>query len=126
MLYYHVIQTATAMAPPPEGAENTGGHTAVMLLFYAGLFAIFYFLLIRPQTRRNRELRNMQDSLKKGDSVITSGGLYGVVYKLKDEAVILEIAEGVRVKVQKGAITERPREAAAVAEEKGGREKPGK
>ncbi|MGK7345938.1 MAG: preprotein translocase subunit YajC [Candidatus Nitrospinota bacterium M3_3B_026] len=126
MLYYHVIQTATAMAPPPEGAPDTGGHTAIMLLFYGGLFAIFYFLLIRPQTKRNRELRNMQDSLNKGDSVITSGGLYGVVHKVKDEAVTVEIAEGVRVKVQKGAITERAREAAAGAEEKGGKDKPGK
>ncbi|MBI4666182.1 MAG: preprotein translocase subunit YajC [Nitrospinae bacterium] len=95
------------MAPAPEGAPNQEGHAVVMVLFYVALFAIFYFLLIRPQTKRNREVKSLQESLKKGDSVLTSGGMFGVIYKIKDDVVTVEIAENVRVKMQKSAILER-------------------
>ena len=74
-----------SFAPAPEGAPNSEGHTIVLILFYAALFAVFYFLLIRPQTKKNREVQNMQESLKKGDTVVTTGGIYGVVHKLKED-----------------------------------------
>ena len=101
-----VVDVLVAMAPAPEGAPQEG-HAAVMILFYAGLFAVFYFLLIRPQSKRNKETRQMQDSLAKGDRVVTTGGLFATVHKVDDDAITLEIAEGVRVKAQRGAVLER-------------------
>ena len=64
-----------------------------------GLFAVFYFMILRPQQKRQREHRAMLDSLKKGDRVITSGGIYGVVVALKDDVVVLRIAENCNVEI---------------------------
>jgi len=106
MQYDLILKVMTAMAAP-QGAENTEGHGMVMLVFYLGLFAIFYFLLIRPQSQRNKEVKDMQEALQKGDTVVTTGGIIATVYKIKDDVAILEIAEGVRIKVQRSAVSER-------------------
>jgi len=110
MLTELALRLSTALAPAPEGAPNTQGHAVVMILFYGGLFAIFYFLLIRPQTKRSKETQTMQSGLNKGDSVITSCGIYGLVHKIKDDVVTLQIADNVRVKFQLSAISSRTRE----------------
>lgn len=68
------------------------------------LFAVFYFLLIRPQTKRVKEHKQMIDSLAKGDEVVTNGGLLGKIIELGDNFVIIEIAQDVQVKVQRPAI----------------------
>ncbi|MBF0171133.1 MAG: preprotein translocase subunit YajC [Nitrospinae bacterium] len=94
------------MAPAPDGAPQEG-HALVMIVFYAALFGVFYFLLIRPQSKRNREVRELQDSLSKGDRVVTTGGIFATVHKVEEDVVTLEIAEGVRVKAQRGAVSER-------------------
>lgn len=106
MLTELALQVLTALAPAPEGAPNAEGHTMILVLFYGGLFAVFYFLLIRPQSKKNRAIRDMQSAIDKGDSVITSGGMYGTVHKVKDDVVIVQIADDVRVKFQRSAITE--------------------
>jgi len=110
MLTELLLRVATALAPAPEGAPNTEGHAMVMVIFYGGLFAVFYFMLIRPQTKRTKEVQTMQSGLGKGDSVITSSGIYGTVYKVKDDVITVQIAENVRVKMQRSAITERLKE----------------
>lgn len=110
MLTELALRLSTALAPAPEGAPDSGGHAIVMILFYGGLFAIFYFLLIRPQTKRTRETQTMQADLGKGDSVLTSGGIYGTVHKIKDDVVTLQIADDVRVKLQLSAISSRIKE----------------
>jgi len=104
------LRLLTALSPAPEGAPNTGGHAAVMILFYGGLLAIFYFMLIRPQTKRNKEIQSMQAGLSKGDSVVTTGGVYATVHKIKEDIVTLQIAENVRIKVQRSSIAERLKE----------------
>ena len=68
------------------------------------IFVIFYFLLIRPQQKRAKEHRQMLDSIKKGDKVVTSGGIYGVVESVGTNTVTLKIAENVKVKFGKGNI----------------------
>lgn len=91
---------AHAMAPPgQEGGSGFGP-----LLPILGIFVIFYFLLIRPQHKRQQEHRNMIAQVRRGDRVITSGGIYGTVEKVKDHTVILEIADKVRVELSKSAI----------------------
>jgi preprotein translocase subunit YajC len=68
------------------------------------IFLIFYFLLIRPQQRRQRELETMLKGLEKGDQVITAGGLHGKVVGITDDVLTLEIGERVRVKVSRSKI----------------------
>ena len=76
-----------------------------MLLPILGMLVIFYFLLIRPQQKRQKELQKMISALKKGDRVITASGLYGTVAGLRDDVVVVEIADGVKVEMLKNAVT---------------------
>ncbi|MEM6743706.1 MAG: preprotein translocase subunit YajC [Pseudomonadota bacterium] len=71
------------------------------------IFVIFYFFLIRPQQKRAKEHRTMLDALRRGDQVVTQGGIIGKVSKVKDDdEVEVEIAEGVRVKIVKATIAQ--------------------
>lgn len=94
-----VIAPAHAAAAAPAG-----GSIFSALLFPIVLIAIMYFLLIRPQMKRNKEHRAMLDRLSVGDEVITGGGIAGTVRNIGDSFVTVEIAERVEVRVQKGAI----------------------
>lgn len=87
-------------------AQAAGGAAppGMDLIFLVLLFAVFYFLLIRPQMKRAKEHKNMVASLAKGDEVVTGGGLLGRVTKVGDHFVTLEIADGLEVKVQKQAL----------------------
>ncbi len=69
------------------------------------MFGIFYFLLIRPQQKKAKEHRALLDALKKGDQVITAGGVYGKVSAIDGDIVTLEIATGVNIKIGKGFIS---------------------
>ncbi|RJP22831.1 MAG: preprotein translocase subunit YajC [Candidatus Abyssobacteria bacterium SURF_5] len=93
---------------------NEGGVTSPIGGFLFPLilmFIIFYFLLIRPQSRKQKQHQEMLRNLKKGDKVITSGGLYGVVVKVSEKDVIIEVAEKVNLRFTLGAIaTVRERE----------------
>jgi preprotein translocase subunit YajC len=98
---------AFAMGAPAGGAAAGGGG---MLAQFQGMiplvfmFAIFYFLLIRPQQKKAKEHRALLDALKKGDQVVTAGGMHGKVSALDDQVVTLEVAPGVNVKINKGFI----------------------
>ena len=75
-----------------------------MMLMPLILIAIMYFLMIRPQMKRAKEHRSMLEALNKGDEVLTNGGLAGIVTDIGDNFVTVEIADGVRVRVQKSAV----------------------
>ncbi len=77
---------------------------AATLLPFVAIALIFWLLLIRPQQRRQRELLRMQQSLNVGDEVMLTSGVYGVLATLDDDTVTLEVAEGVRIKVARGAV----------------------
>ena len=70
------------------------------------LFAVFYFLLIRPQQKKAKTHKQFMENLKKGDRVVTSGGMYGTITGVTDDAVTIEVAEKVRVKILKGAVAD--------------------
>ncbi len=96
---------AFAMGTPPGGAGAAGGASAFMnIIPLVFMFAIFYFLLIRPQQKKAKEHKSLLDALKKGDRVVTAGGMHGKVTALDDKLVTLEIANGVNVKFNKGFI----------------------
>ena len=98
------MDLAYAMGSPAGGGGQAGGlYTFLPLIL---LFAVFYFLLIRPQQKRAKQHKSFMENLKKGDTVITSGGLYGKITGITDEAITIEIAEKVRVKVAKSAVVD--------------------
>jgi len=81
-----------------------GGNPWSFSLLIIAMFAIMYFLMIRPQQKKQKEVQKMRESLKVGDRVITSGGIYGKIKEVEDTAFIVEIADGVKVKVDKASI----------------------
>jgi preprotein translocase subunit YajC len=100
------VSEAWAMAPPPggEGGAGGGGLLASPFFMLIIIFAIFYFLLIRPQQKRMKQHKDMLAAIKKGDKVITQGGIYGLVEEVGDKTVTLKIAENTKVKFGKGYI----------------------
>ena len=97
-----LISTAQAQAAP--GAAPSGGGMSSIFMMIA-MFAIFYFMLIRPQMKRAKEQRAMVAALAKGDEVATSTGMLGTITDLSESYVSVEIAPNVVVKLQKQAIT---------------------
>jgi preprotein translocase subunit YajC len=77
----------------------------INILPIAAIFLVFYFLVIGPANKQKRKTQQMLSSLKKGDRVVTSGGIYGTVQSVEPEVVYLKIADNVRVKVARSAIT---------------------
>jgi len=98
-----VISPAYAQTAPAGGAGGAGGF-GMSLLFPILLIAVMYFLMIRPQMKRQKEHRSMLEKLSKGDEVITNGGIAGVVNDIGENFITVEIADNVRIRVQKGAI----------------------
>jgi preprotein translocase subunit YajC len=86
----------------PQAAE--GGNPLMSLLPFLLIIVVFYFFMIRPQMKRQKELRKYREALKKGDKIITTGGIYGKVIEVKDDHVIMEIAENVKIKIDKTAV----------------------
>jgi preprotein translocase subunit YajC len=81
------------------GLGSYGGLIMIVLLF-----AIMYFLMIRPQQKKQKEIQKMRESLSNGDKVVTAGGIYGKIKETGDKTFIVEIADGVRIKVDKASI----------------------
>ena len=98
-----MIDVAYAMAPSPQGGGPGG--IALQLVPMVLIFAIFFFLLIRPQQRERKRRDEMLRSLKKGDRVVTSGGLIGTIVGLNEQTVNLRIADTVRVECLRSAVT---------------------
>lgn len=89
------------------GSGSGGGFDLVQLAPLALIFVVFYFLIIRPQQKKAKDHKAMVDALRRGDRVVTSGGLIGTVAKVVNEReVMLEIADGVRVRAMRGMIAE--------------------
>jgi preprotein translocase subunit YajC len=72
------------------------------------IIVVFYFFMIRPQVKRQKELKTYRNSLQKGDKVITTGGIYGKITDVKDQTVTVEIADNIRIKVDKSAVLKDP------------------
>jgi preprotein translocase subunit YajC len=98
-----LISTAFAMgANEGQAAGGLAGFLPIIILF-----AIFYFLLIRPQQKKAKEHREMISNLKKGNRIVTSGGIYGTIISIDDTTIGLEIAEKVKIKLSRGNVAGR-------------------
>ncbi len=91
---------AAAQAPSGQGSSSM----MIQLAFFAAIFAIFYFLLIRPQQKQKRERETMLSAVKPGDRVVMSSGLHGTVVKLSEHGVTLKVADQVRLEFDRAAI----------------------
>ncbi len=87
------------MAAPAEGANPLMSFLPLLIII-----VIFYFFMIRPQVKRQKELRAFRDSLAKGDKVVTTGGIYGKIVEVKDNVVHLQVDNDVTIKVDKAAV----------------------
>ncbi len=87
-----------------DTAAQGGSSIVTSLLPFILIIVVFYFFMIRPQMKRQKELKQYREALKKGDKVITTGGIYGKVSEIKENYVVVEIASGVVIKIDKTAI----------------------
>ena len=97
MLHYFTL----LMGQPNQG-EGPGLMSNIIL--FGSIILIFYFMIIRPQQKRTKERQKLIESMKKGDKVITSGGMYGTVAGLDEKTVLVEIADKIKVKLDRSAI----------------------
>lgn len=89
------------MAQPQNGAEPNPLMSFLPLIL---IVVVFYFFMIRPQMKRQKELRKFRESIQKGDNVVTTGGIYGKVAEIKETTILLQVDEGVKLKVDKSAV----------------------
>jgi preprotein translocase subunit YajC len=87
------------MGPSPEGQNPLVTFLPLILVF-----VIFYFFMIRPQVRKQKELTTYRSSLKKGDKIITTGGIYGRVTDVKDNTVTVDVGDNILLKIDKSAV----------------------
>lgn len=86
-----------------EGAPMDGGGFNGIFMIIA-IIAIFYFMMVRPQQKKQKEIRKFRENLKVGDKVITAGGIHGKITSIKDDHFIVGIANGIDIKVEKGSV----------------------
>lgn len=86
--------------PAAQGQGNAWGTILMMVL----IFVVFYFFMIRPQTKKQKELQQQRDQLKNGDKVVTAGGIHGVIKEVKENTFIIEIAKDVRINIDKSSV----------------------
>ena len=84
-----------------QQGQGAGSSSIIMM---EALVAIFYFFMIRPQTKRQKEIRKFREALSVGDKVVTAGGIYGKIKEIKDNIIVLEIADNVRIRIDKSSI----------------------
>ena len=92
------------MTPAFMLLQAQGGGDYSFLIMMVAIFAIMYFFMIRPQNKKQKEIQNFRKNLGIGQEVITAGGIYGKVKDIEDSVVVLEIASGVKIKIDKNSI----------------------
>jgi preprotein translocase subunit YajC len=96
----NLLNVILMMQPQGEGQGNPYSGLIMMVM----ILVVFYFFMIRPQMRRQKELKTFREALKKGDKVVTTGGIYGKILNVSDNAITIEIDDNVKIKVDKSAV----------------------
>ena len=99
MLNFIFMQAATAA----NGTAQQGGGWSFWLMMIA-IFVVMYFFMIRPQQNKQKELQKQREALKKGDKVITAGGIYGIIKEVQETTFLIEVSKDVTLKVEKGSV----------------------
>lgn len=98
---------ATVLA---QAAAGGGGSSMSGLIMIVAMIAIFYFLMIRPQNKKQKEIKRQREAMKNGDRVVTAGGIHGRIREVRGETIMLEIATGVTIRVDKTSVYPDPSE----------------
>ncbi len=100
------ISSAFAQTAPAAAAGGDLQSTLMSMLPLVLMFVVLYFVMIRPQMRKQKEAKAMIDALAKGDEVVTVGGMLGKITKISDNSLSVEVAPGVEVQIQRGAVVQ--------------------
>ena len=98
-----LLTVLSGCVPQEDGGE--GGFNWTIIIFLGLMFAVFYFFMIRPQRRRQRDHQEMIQEMKRGDRAITAGGIYGVVDTISEDSVVLKVESGATIRVDKSYVT---------------------
>jgi preprotein translocase subunit YajC len=85
------------------GDESAG---IINLVFLGAIFLVFYFFIIRPQSKRQKEIKQMVEEMKKGDKIVTSSGIIGILDKIEENEVLVDVDSGTKIRMLKSAITD--------------------
>lgn len=88
-------------APAAEGTQQSSWSFWIMMI---AIFVIFYFFMIRPQQKKQKELQAQREALKKGDKVVSAGGIYGIIKEVQETTFLVEVAKDVTIKIDKGSV----------------------
>ena len=99
MLNYILMLAPAAQNPDATFMEKWGG-----MLMMVAIFVVFYFFMIRPQQKKQKELQKQREALKKGDKVITAGGIYGIIKEVQETTFLIEVSKDTTLKVDKGSV----------------------
>jgi preprotein translocase subunit YajC len=89
----------------PQGQDGGGGSMVSTLIMFGAIFAIFYFMIIRPQQKKAKEREKLLSALKKGDKVVTNGGLHGVIAGLDDKTCLIDVGNNVKMKFERSSVS---------------------
>lgn len=100
---FRMIDAAYAMGAPAEGGGSP--NPIASLLPFVLMFVVLYLLILRPQMRKQKAQQRLIDELEKGDQIVTSGGIHGEIQNLRDDIIVLKIAENVKIEVSRAAVS---------------------
>ena len=89
----------------PEGGTSGGGPGWTQFIIFIPIIAIFYFLIIRPQNKKQKETQKMLSALKKGDRIVTIGGVHGTIQSIKDQSIIVKVDENTKIEFSRSAVS---------------------
>jgi len=105
-MYSFVIPLLMGGGQQAQGAAEGGGMSGIMsFLPFVAIIAIFYFLIIRPQNKKQKETQKMLSALKKGDKIVTIGGIHGTIQSVKEQTVIVKVDDGIKIEFSRTAIS---------------------
>ena len=102
-----------------QDQSSDGGSAWSGMVMILAMIVIFYFFMIRPQSKKQKELKKAREAMKSGDKVVTAGGIHGRIKEIKDTYVMLEIAQGVTIKIDKASVYVVPEGSSAEEVKKG-------
>lgn len=97
---------SSAMAAAPSSTASAAGDSTFSMVMIVAICVLFYFMLYRPQSKRAKDHRTLVNNLKKGDEIVTAGGLLGKVNTIDEQFIKINLAEGIEVTVQRAAVTQ--------------------
>ena len=102
-----LVLVAIADAAHAMGGPQTegGGNPIFTLLPFVVMFAVLYFLILKPQIKKQKDQQKMVDALEKGDKIVTNGGIHGIITNIKDDILTVKIAENTRIELSRGAVS---------------------